>query len=68
MSDPKTRTSITISSTALETARERAKALGYGSVSELLEALVLQDAEEKRVHTVVREESGITYKSEKAEN
>lgn len=65
MSDNKTRTSITISEEALKKAKARAKALGYSSVSELMEALVLQDALEKRTHTIVREEGNVIYRSSK---
>lgn len=59
--DEKSRTSITLSESALTTAKERYRELGYSSLSEMLEALILQDAAERREHILVRSPDGVHY-------
>lgn len=61
--EEKSRTSITLSENALSTAKRRYRELGYSSLSEMVEALILQDAAEKREHIVVRGPEGVKYSS-----
>ena len=58
------RTSLSLSPDDLSKAKARYKALGYESVSECIEALVLQDADQKRKHVVERVEGGVRHSSE----
>lgn len=66
--EEKSRTSITLSEAALETAKKRYRELGYGSLSEMVEALILQDAAEKREHIVVRGPEGARYSTKTDDN
>lgn len=59
----KQRTSISLSGEALKAAQERREALGYESLSEYIEFLILEDARQKRKHAVIRGEGGVRYET-----
>ncbi len=59
----KARTSLTLSELALKLAKERREALDYDSVSEYIEFLILEDARQKRAHSVIRGEGEVRYET-----
>jgi len=60
----KQRTSLSLSSEALAVAQERRLSLGYESLSEYIEFLILEDARQKRRHLVVRDGNGVSHIAE----
>jgi hypothetical protein len=59
----KSRTSLTLSPEALEIAKQRSRSLGYDSVSEYIQFLILEDERQKRRHIVTRDAAGVTYEA-----
>jgi Arc/MetJ-type ribon-helix-helix transcriptional regulator len=57
----KSRTSLTLSEHALNVAKQRRESLGYASVSEYIEFLILEDAHQRRIHTVTRTDREVNY-------
>ena len=64
----KKRTSLSMGGRAIDVAKSRANELGYDSVSEYIESLILQDDEEKRTHVTIREGGVIRYETRSAHN
>ena len=52
---------------AIELAKRRSDELGYDSVSEYIEHLILQDDEEKRAHITIRSKNCVQHKTEASE-
>jgi hypothetical protein len=60
----KARTSVTLSEEALHLAKLRREGLGYSSISEYCEFLILVDAQQKPSHLMTRDENGVRYYSD----
>ena len=63
----KKRTSLSMAENAIELAKRRSDELGYDSVSEYIEHLILQDDEEKRAHITIRSKNCVQHKTEASE-